>query len=133
ACAHPRPVDRDRQPGVLRHDRRGAEPPGRRTRRHPRLRAPRPLSRPSPTLTPRTDQREEVRPMTHTSCPGYPSPYGAIVDDSPGAETYPPAAFRVEWGPIFHRGRLDGSARVLVIGQDPAQHEVITRRILVGT
>jgi uracil-DNA glycosylase len=71
--------------------------------------------------------------MTHTSCPGYPSPYGAIVDDSPGAETYPPAAFRVEWGPIFHRGRLDGSARVLVIGQDPAQHEVITRRILVGT
>jgi hypothetical protein len=38
----------------------------------------------------------------------------------------------VEWGPIFHRGRLDGSARVLVIGQDPAQHETIIRRILVG-
>ena len=35
-------------------------------------------------------------------------------------------------GPIFHRGRLDGSARVLVIGQDPAQHETIVRRILVG-
>jgi uracil-DNA glycosylase len=35
-------------------------------------------------------------------------------------------------GPIFHRGRLDGSARVLVIGQDPAQHEAITSRILVG-
>jgi hypothetical protein len=35
-------------------------------------------------------------------------------------------------GPVFHRGRLDGGARVLVIGQDPAQHEVIARRILVG-
>ncbi|HJV63039.1 MAG TPA: uracil-DNA glycosylase family protein, partial [Albitalea sp.] len=29
-------------------------------------------------------------------------------------------------------GRLDGSARVLVIGQDPAQHETVVRRILVG-
>jgi hypothetical protein len=27
---------------------------------------------------------------------------------------------------------LDGSARILVIGQDPAQHEAIVRRILVG-
>lgn len=35
-------------------------------------------------------------------------------------------------GPLFHRGRLDGSARVLVVGQDPAQHESVTRRILVG-
>jgi len=35
-------------------------------------------------------------------------------------------------GTVFHRGRLDGSARVLVIGQDPAQHETIVRRILVG-
>jgi hypothetical protein len=33
---------------------------------------------------------------------------------------------------VFHRGRLDGSARVLVLGQDPAQHETILRRILVG-
>ena len=44
----------------------------------------------------------------------------------------PPDQFRIEWGPIFHRGRLDGSARVLVIGQDPAQHETVVRRILVG-
>jgi hypothetical protein len=41
--------------------------------------------------------------------------------------------FRTEWGPVFHRGRLDGSARILIIGQDPAQHEVVLRRILVGT
>jgi hypothetical protein len=45
---------------------------------------------------------------------------------------YPPEDFRVEWGPIFHRGRLDGSAKVLVIGQDPGAHEAIARRILVG-
>ena len=45
---------------------------------------------------------------------------------------YPTDSFRVEWGPVFHRGRLDGSARVLIIGQDPATHEAICRRILVG-
>src|SRR4051794_28106499 len=59
-------------------------------------------------------------------------PYSTLVDDYPGEDVYPPAAFRTEWGPIFHRGRLDGSARVLVIGQDPATHEAICRRILVG-
>jgi hypothetical protein len=47
-------------------------------------------------------------------------------------DVYPSSQFRVEWGPIFHRGRLDGSARVLIIGQDPAQHETIVRRVLVG-
>jgi hypothetical protein len=36
------------------------------------------------------------------------------------------------FAPIFHRGRLDGTARVLVLGQDPATHESIARRILVG-
>jgi hypothetical protein len=35
----------------------------------------------------------------------------------------------MEWGPILHRGRLDGTARILVIGQDPAQHETVVRRI----
>lgn len=70
----------------------------------------------------------------HAFDPGYAhAPYAALVGDYPGPETYPPGEFRVEWGPIFHRGRLDGTARVLVIGQDPAGHEAITRRILVGT
>ena len=50
----------------------------------------------------------------------------------PEARCLPVDQFRLEWGPIFHRGRLDGSARVLVIGQDPAQHETVVRRILVG-
>jgi hypothetical protein len=59
-------------------------------------------------------------------------PYRRLVSEYPDAAVYPPASFRVEWGPIFHRGRLDGSARVLLVGQDPAAREVIARRILVG-
>jgi hypothetical protein len=65
--------------------------------------------------------------------PGYGrAPYRKLVADFPDESAYPIKDFRVEWGPIFHRGRLDGSARVLVIGQDPAAHEAIARRILVG-
>jgi len=65
--------------------------------------------------------------------PGYcQEPFRSLAADYPGADVYPPDQFRVEWGPMFHRGRLDGSARVLVIGQDPAQHETVIRRILVG-
>jgi Uracil DNA glycosylase superfamily len=65
--------------------------------------------------------------------PGYDrSPYRQLVADYPDESVYPIDDFRVEWGPVFHRGRLDGTARVLVIGQDPAAHESIARRILVG-
>jgi hypothetical protein len=70
--------------------------------------------------------------MTHPFDAGYTGSFRVLCEDYPGPETYPTAAFRTEWGPVFHRGRLDGSARVLVIGQDPAQHETIARRILVG-
>ena len=35
--------------------------------------------------------------------------------------------FRSLWGPIFYRGRANGNARLLVIGQDPAQTEAVTR------
>lgn len=59
-------------------------------------------------------------------------PFASLVRNYPGADVYPADSFRVEWGPIFHRGRLDGSARLLVIGQDPAQSETVVRRILVG-
>ncbi len=70
--------------------------------------------------------------MTGEFCPGYPPPYDGLVAAAPGTDAYPPAAFRTEWGPIFHRGRLNGTARLLVIGQDPAAHEAIARRILIG-
>lgn len=65
--------------------------------------------------------------------PGYGAePFASLCREYPDDSVYPGRDFRVEWGPVFHRGRLDGSARVLVIGQDPAQHEVIARRILIG-
>jgi hypothetical protein len=65
--------------------------------------------------------------------PGYAEePFRTLVAGYPGANAYPTTGFRLEWGPVFHRGRLDGTAHVLVIGQDPAQHETIARRILVG-
>jgi uracil-DNA glycosylase len=59
-------------------------------------------------------------------------PFRTLCRDYPADSVYPAADFRSEWGPIFHRGRLDGSARVLVIGQDPAAQETIVRRILTG-
>lgn len=65
--------------------------------------------------------------------PGYVNePFHTLAGNYPGEDAYPQADFRTEWGPIFHRGRLDGSARLLVIGQDPGQHENVLRRILVG-
>jgi len=71
--------------------------------------------------------------MSRPFDPGYlAEPFLTLCANYPEADVYPADQFRIEWGPIFHRGRLDGSARVLVIGQDPAQHETIVRRILVG-
>jgi hypothetical protein len=55
-----------------------------------------------------------------------------LMDAAPGSDAYPFADFRAEWGPVFYRGRLDGSARILVLGQDPGQHECIARRAMVG-
>lgn len=80
-----------------------------------------------------TAETAAARPIQHPFDPGpVVEPFVSLCREYPGGEVYPPEDFRVEWGPIFHRGRLDGSARVLVLGQDPAQHEAIARRILVG-
>ena len=43
-----------------------------------------------------------------------------------------PKDFWFDWGPIFYRGRLDGSARVLCVGSDPGPTERIPGRCLVG-
>lgn len=40
--------------------------------------------------------------------------------------------FWYDWGPIFYRGRLDGSAKVLCIASDPGATERIVGRTLVG-
>jgi uracil-DNA glycosylase len=76
---------------------------------------------------------EGVGEMTIAFDVGYAAePYRTLCAAYPDESIYPSADFRTEWGPIFHRGRLDGSARVLSLGQDPAVQENVTRRILVG-
>jgi hypothetical protein len=40
--------------------------------------------------------------------------------------------FWYDWGPIFYRGRLDGSARLLGIASDPGPTERVACRTLVG-
>ena len=142
ASADPdRPVHDHRRLRVHRHDPPGQRPPGA-ARRVDRPR----LGRHMPTvhggafgdklLAARArgaPTRMTVVAMTHDFDPGpVGEPYASLVGDYPGSDVYPPDSFRVEWGPIFHRGRLDGSARLLVIGQDPAQSEAVVRRILVG-
>ena len=82
-------------------------------------------------LAPVRRSRRKVAMFDSPFCPGYPAPYDDLVASYPDADVYPPKAFRLEWGPIFHRGRLDGSARLIVLGQDPAVAETVTRRILV--
>ena len=43
-----------------------------------------------------------------------------------------PGEFRLDFGPIYYRGRLDGTARVLIVGQDPAANELVGHRAFVG-
>jgi hypothetical protein len=64
-----------------------------------------------------------------------PGPTGAFAthwDNRPSYNSVK-ARFRMNWGPIYYRGRLDGTARVIIIGQDPAADENVARRILVGS
>ena len=43
-----------------------------------------------------------------------------------------PSNFRLDFGPVYYRGRLDGTARLLIVGQDPAPNELIGHRAFVG-
>jgi|SRR5579871_38386 len=73
--------------------------------------------------------------ITQEFDPGYAGePFATLAKTFPAnaSDEYPETDFRTEWGPIFHRGRLDGSARILAIGQDPGPTENVLRRILVG-
>lgn len=53
--------------------------------------------------------------------------FGQIPDHSPYK-----AYFWYDWGPVFYRGRLDGSARVLCVASDPGATERVALRTLVG-
>jgi uracil-DNA glycosylase len=65
--------------------------------------------------------------------PGPPPAIQTIFEQAPLSEYKSrPSRFRLAWGPIYYRGRLDGSAKVIVIAQDPAADENVARRCLVG-
>lgn len=46
---------------------------------------------------------------------------------------HPSQRFRTAFGGVLYRGRLDDTARVLVIGQDPSTDEALARRAFVGS
>jgi Uracil DNA glycosylase superfamily len=62
--------------------------------------------------------------------PGPPAEIADIFARVPGPAA--PDAFWGDWGPVFYRGRLDGSARLLCIASDPGATERIAGRTLVG-
>jgi len=58
-----------------------------------------------------------------------PGPTGAFAthwDNRPSYNSVK-ARFRMNWGPIYYRGRLDGTAKVIIIGQDPAADENVLK------
>lgn len=64
--------------------------------------------------------------------PGPPALFLNLFDQLPTVYEEFKSHFWYDWGPVFYRGRLDGSARVLCIASDPGPTECIARRTLVG-
>ncbi|CAN5217866.1 hypothetical protein BH23BAC2_BH23BAC2_03350 [soil metagenome] len=44
----------------------------------------------------------------------------------------PANRFRTDFGPVYYRGRLNGTAKILIVGQDPATDEILAQRAFVG-
>lgn len=63
--------------------------------------------------------------------PGPPPPIATLFSQAPDYAPYK-KMFWYDWGPIFYRGRLDGSARLLCVASDPGPTERIAGRTLVG-
>jgi uracil-DNA glycosylase len=63
--------------------------------------------------------------------PGPPAEFEALFDGTPSYALFA-EHFWYDWGPVFYRGRLDGSARVLCIASDPGPTERLVGRTLVG-
>jgi hypothetical protein len=62
--------------------------------------------------------------------PGPPEAFAQHFEQAPPPPV--PERFWIDWGPVFYRGRLDGTARVLCLGSDPGPTERIANRVLVG-
>ena len=46
--------------------------------------------------------------------PGYgQEPFRTLVQEVPDETVFPTKDFRTEWGPVFHRGRLDGTVALI--------------------
>jgi uracil-DNA glycosylase len=63
--------------------------------------------------------------------PGPPKKFAEIISRVPSYAAYK-QLYWYDWGPVFYRGRLDGSARVLCIASDPGPTERLVGRTLVG-
>jgi uracil-DNA glycosylase len=63
--------------------------------------------------------------------PGPPQKFAEIFSRIPDYSPYKDH-FWYDWGPVFYRGRLDGSARLLCVASDPGPTERIAMRTLVG-
>jgi len=63
-----------------------------------------------------------------------PGPPAALAAHFAALPSYAPhrADFWYDWGPVFYRGRLDKSAKLLCIASDPGPTERIACRTLVG-
>lgn len=63
--------------------------------------------------------------------PGPPPKFKRIFARAPSYEPFK-QAYWYDWGPVFYRGRLDGSARLFCIASDPGPTERLVGRTLVG-
>jgi uracil-DNA glycosylase len=70
--------------------------------------------------------------MPGTFDPGPPPLWEGIFAQAPLDVYRQHPRFRTEFSPVFYRGRLDGTSRVLIIGQDPSTDEILAQRTLVG-
>lgn len=64
--------------------------------------------------------------------PGPPCEYGLRFAAAPDLGTLHPTKFRPDFGPVFYRGRLDGTAKLMIVGQDPSTDEQLARRSFIG-
>ncbi len=76
-------------------------------------------------------------PWEHDPGPAATSGWAELFAETPnyrglGRAVVGREAFRWHHGPMFFRGRLDGSAKVLVVGQEGAQDESLSHRSFTG-
>ena len=76
-------------------------------------------------------------PWEHDPGPTDASGWAALFGETPnyrglGKAVVGREAFRWHHGPMFYRGRLDGSAKVLIVGQEGAQDESLSHRSFTG-